>query len=223
MNLLKRYIVTTRPWSFTMSVISVTVGTLLAAADGPVSYLWYALTVLGIIMFHAAANVINDYYDTRYQVDEPDSPTAKYRAHPIISGLLTPRQLFLEGVVLLALTALVGFAAAFFRSYHIIWIGLTGLLTCVFYTAGPVKFKYRAFGELAVFMMWGPLMVEGAYAVQRQVLSMKALYVSVPFGLLVALVLFANNFRTPPMTPVTTSRRSASSSAGKTVTNSSSS
>ncbi|HQG35089.1 MAG TPA: prenyltransferase, partial [Syntrophales bacterium] len=63
------------------------------------------------------------------------------------------------------------------------------------YTAGPVKFKYRAFGELAVFMMWGPLMVEGAYAVQRQVLSMKALYVSVPFGLLVALVLFANNFR----------------------------
>jgi len=194
-NLLKRYLIATRPWSFTMSVVSVTVGTLLAAADGPVSYLWYGLTVLGIVTFHASANVINDYFDTRYAVDQPDSPTAKYRPHPILSGMLTPRQVLLEAVVLLLVTAVVGFAAAFFRSYHILWIGFVGLLTCVFYTAGPVKFKYRAFGELAVFMMWGPLMVEGAYAVQRQALSVKAIYVSVPFGLLVALVLFANNFR----------------------------
>jgi 1,4-dihydroxy-2-naphthoate octaprenyltransferase len=38
-------------------------------------------------------------------------------------------------------------------------------------------------------------MVEGAYAVQRQALSVKALYISIPFGILVALVLFANNMR----------------------------
>jgi 1,4-dihydroxy-2-naphthoate octaprenyltransferase len=44
-------------------------------------------------------------------------------------------------------------------------------------------------------MMWGPLMVEGAYAVQRQMLSLKALYISIPFGILVALVLLANNMR----------------------------
>ncbi|MGZ6220823.1 MAG: UbiA family prenyltransferase, partial [Syntrophales bacterium] len=80
-------------------------------------------------------------------------------------------------------------------SWHILWIGLIGLFTSIYYTAGPVKFKYRALGEFAVFMMWGPLMIEGAYAVQRQALSMKALYISVPFGVLVALVLFANNMR----------------------------
>ena len=38
-------------------------------------------------------------------------------------------------------------------------------------------------------------MFEGAYAVQRQTLSLKALVVSVPFGILVALVLLANNIR----------------------------
>ncbi|MDI9570167.1 MAG: prenyltransferase [Pseudomonadota bacterium] len=194
-DLLKRYFIATRPWSFTMSLISVTVGVLLAAADGAVSYPWFALTILGIVCVHAGANVFNDYFDTRYQVDETDSPTAKYRTHPILSGMLTPRQLLGEGIVLLALAVAIGLAASALRSFHILWIGLVGMLTCVFYTAGPVKFKYRALGELAVFTMWGPLMVEGAYAVQRQALSMKALYVSVPFGLLVALVLFANNFR----------------------------
>jgi len=192
---IKAYFIATRPWSFTMSLISVSVGTLLAAKEGPISWVWYALTALGITLFHAAANVINDYFDTRYQVDQQDSPTAKYRPQPILSGMLTPRELLGEAIFLFALTFVIGMTAAVVISWHILWIGVVGFLTSVFYTAAPIKFKYRAFGELAVFLMWGPLMVEGAYAVQRQSLSLSALVFSVPFGVLVALVLFANNMR----------------------------
>jgi 1,4-dihydroxy-2-naphthoate octaprenyltransferase len=43
--------------------------------------------------------------------------------------------------------------------------------------------------------MWGPLMVAGSYFVQRQAFSMDALWISLPFGILVALVLLANNIR----------------------------
>ncbi len=189
------YVIATRPWSFTMSLISVSVGTLLASQTGPISWTWYLVTAVGITLFHAAANVINDYFDTRYQIDQHDSPTAKYRPQPILSGMLTPRQLLGEAVVLFALTFCVGMAAAVLISWHILWIGVAGFLLSVYYTAGPVKFKYRALGELAVFVVWGPLMVEGAYAVQRHSLSGKALAISVPFGLLVSLVLFANNMR----------------------------
>ncbi|MDP1991827.1 MAG: prenyltransferase [Syntrophales bacterium] len=146
-------------------------------------------------IFHAAANVINDYFDTRYHVDQPDSPTAKYRPQPILSGMLTPRQLLGEAIVLFALTLVIGVTTAVVVSWHILWIGVIGFLTSVFYTAAPIKFKYRALGEPAVFMIWGPLMIEGAYAVQRQALSLKVLIISIPFGLLVALVLFANNMR----------------------------
>ena len=192
---MKIYIIATRPWSFTMSILSVSVGALLAAESGPISWPWFAVTVVGIVIFHAAANVINDYFDTKYRIDQPDSPTAKYRQQPIISGLLSMRELYWEFVVLFGITSVIGVITAYFRTYHVLWIGLIGLLTSIFYTAGPVKFKYRALGELAVFMMWGPLMIEGAYAVQRHALSMKALYISIPFGTLVALVLFANNMR----------------------------
>jgi 1,4-dihydroxy-2-naphthoate octaprenyltransferase len=178
-----------------MSLISVSVGTLLAAREGSISWVWYALTALGITVFHAAANVINDYFDTRYQIDQEDSPTAKYRPQPILSRMLTPRQLLGEAIALFALTLIIGVAAAALVSWHILWIGFVGFLTSVFYTAAPIKFKYRALGEPAVFMMWGPLMIEGAYAIQRQALSLKAFIISVPFGVLVALVLFANNMR----------------------------
>ena len=43
--------------------------------------------------------------------------------------------------------------------------------------------------------MWGPLMVAGAYFVQRQTFSLNAFWISLPFGALVALVLLANNIR----------------------------
>jgi 1,4-dihydroxy-2-naphthoate octaprenyltransferase len=192
---IKKYVIATRPWSFTMSLISVSVGTLLAAQERSVSWAWYALTAAGITVFHAAANVINDYFDTRYLIDQPDSPTAKYRPQPILSGMLTPHQLLGEAIGLFALTLVIGMTAAVVVSWHILWIGVVGFLTSVFYTAAPIKFKYRAFGELAVFIIWGPLMIEGAYAMQRQSLSLKVLIISIPFGVLVALVLFANNMR----------------------------
>lgn len=195
MSGIRKYVIATRPWSFTMSIISVTVGALLAAESGPVSWPWFVVTVIGIVLFHAAANLINDYYDTLYSIDQPDSPTVKYRPQPIFSGLLTMRELYWEFVILFGITAVIGLVTAYLRTYHVLWIGLIGLTTSIFYTAGPVKFKYRALGEFAVFMMWGPLMIEGAYAVQRHVLSLKALYISIPFGTLVALVLFANNMR----------------------------
>jgi len=195
LDTIKKYVIATRPWSFTMSLISVSVGTLLAVEEGSVSWGWFFLTAVGIMAFHAAANLINDYCDTLYGIDREDSPTAKYRPQPLLSGMLTPRQLLTEAAVLLALTVIIGATAAFVRSWHVLWIGIIGIFTCVFYTAGPVKFKYRALGEFAVFMMWGPLMIEGAYAVQRGALSVKALYISIPFGVLVALVLFANNMR----------------------------
>ena len=38
-------------------------------------------------------------------------------------------------------------------------------------------------------------MFEGAFAVQHQTLSLKVLYISIPFGILVGLVLLANNIR----------------------------
>jgi 1,4-dihydroxy-2-naphthoate octaprenyltransferase len=192
---IKEYFVATRPWSFTMSLISVSVGTLIAAEEGPILWGWYALVCLGIVCFHATANVYNDFFDTRYQVDQPDSPTARYRPQPILAGMFTPRQLLVEGMVLNAVTIAIGMTLAFQRSFLVFWIGFLGFLASVFYTAGPVKYKYRALGELFVFLMWGPLMFEGAYAVQRQALSLKALYLSVPFGILVALVLLANNIR----------------------------
>jgi 1,4-dihydroxy-2-naphthoate octaprenyltransferase len=133
---LKDYFIATRPWSFTMSLISVSAGTLLAAEDGPILWRWYALASIGIVCFHAAANIYNDYFDTRYQVDQPDSPTARYRPQPILTGMFTPAQLLTEGVVLSGITILIGLILSFERSMLVFWIGLIGLYLHPFRDSG---------------------------------------------------------------------------------------
>ena len=195
MPTIRNYVIATRPWSFSMSLISVSLGTLLAAEQGSIHWGWYLAVAIGMVLCHAAGNVLNDYFDTKSGVDQPDSGTVKYRPHPVLGGLMSPEAVLVEALVLLGLAALIGMTLVFFRSVLILWIALAGLLLTVFYTGRPINLKYRALGELVVFLIWGPLMFQGAYVAQAGTLSMKALVASVPFGVLVALVLFANNIR----------------------------
>ena len=195
MGVYKKWFLATRPWSFTMTAISVSVGALMAAMDGSFSWSLYLLTLAGVIFMHSAANLFNDYYDILSGVDTCDVSTARYRPHPLAEGSLTLTEVMMEAIFLFALAAAIGIFLAVTRGWTILILAVIGAFAGIFYTAPPFRYKYMALGEISVFLMWGPLMVEGAYFVQRQTLSLDALWASLPFGVLVALVLFANNLR----------------------------
>ncbi len=195
MNIFRDWFLASRPWSFTMTAISVSVGSGLASADGAFSWNLYLITLFCVILLHGATNLINDYYDVKSGVDKVDVSTAQYRPHPLLEGRLKPVQVrnfsfFLYGLVLIG-----GLYLTVTRGWVILVLGLIGAGASVFYTAPPFKYKYSALGEFSVFLMWGPLMVEGAYYVQRQQFSQEAFWISIPFGALVALVLLINNVR----------------------------
>jgi 1,4-dihydroxy-2-naphthoate octaprenyltransferase len=167
----------------------------MAAMDGAFSWSLYLLTLAGVIFMHSAANLFNDYYDILSGVDTCDVSTARYRPHPLAEGSLTLTEVMIEAIFLFALAAAIGIFLAVTRGWTILMLAVIGAFAGIFYTAPPFRYKYMALGEISVFLMWGPLMVEGAYFVQRQTLSLDALWASLPFGVLVALVLFANNLR----------------------------
>ncbi len=195
MILYKNWFLASRPWSFSMTAISVSVGSALAAIEGGFSRPLYLLTLIGAVLMHAGTNLINDYYDVKSGVDTPSALTAQYRPHPIVHGLLPAGRVLQAALGLFIIAAAIGIYLTVLCGWTVFWIGLIGVAAGMSYTAPPFKYKYFALGEISVFLMWGPLMVEGAYYVQRQALSAKALLVSIPFGVLVALVLLANNIR----------------------------
>jgi 1,4-dihydroxy-2-naphthoate octaprenyltransferase len=192
---LKIWFLATRPWSFTMTAISVGVGGAVAALDGAFDVLLFLLTLVGAVCVHGATNLINDYFDYKSGVDRPGAPTTLYRPHPLVQGLISPQAVLWVSAGLYAIAAIIGLALIVLKGAGLLWFILVGAIASFFYTAGPIKYKYLALGELAVFLMWGPVIVGGTYFVQRGSLSLDAVLISVPFGLLVALVLLANNLR----------------------------
>ncbi|MFZ0727417.1 MAG: 1,4-dihydroxy-2-naphthoate octaprenyltransferase [Desulfobacterales bacterium] len=191
----RNWFLASRPWSFTMTAISVAVGGAIAAADGPFYWGLFFLSISGAVCLHAATNLINDYYDVKSGVDTIEVSTAQYRPHPLVEGKIQPRSVLTAAYLLFALATVMGLWLTAVRGWPLLAIGVAGLLASIAYTAPPVSYKYVALGELSVFLMWGPLMVEGAYFAQRGTFSADALWISIPFGVLVALVLLANNLR----------------------------
>jgi 1,4-dihydroxy-2-naphthoate octaprenyltransferase len=91
---------------------------------------------------------------------------------------------------------LVGGTLAWLRTAWLWPILLAGIFLNIFYTGlGRSSLKYIAMGEAAVFLAFGPLLIMGSYAVQTRSLSWDVFLLSLPTGILVALVLFANNLR----------------------------
>jgi len=194
-ELYRNWFLASRPWSFIMTAISIGVGGAVAAIDGPFSWTLFAATLLGAVFLHAATNLINDYYDVQKGVDTVAAATAQYRPHPLVEGKLRPKSVLAASCLLFAIGAGIGLWLAAERGWPILTIGVVGVLASLAYTAPPVSYKYIALGEFSVFLMWGPLMVEGTYYVQHQQFSAHALWISIPFGTIVALVLLANNLR----------------------------
>ncbi len=191
------YVLAARPWSFTMTLISVTLGSLLGSRGGPFGWAVYGLTLAGMICVHAATNLLNDYCDFRHGVDRPDSPTARYREHPLLTGRLRPAEVLAAAWLLYGLALAEAFILAAWRGWFILAPVAVGGLASVFYSAGPLKYKHRGGGELSVFLMWGPLMMLGAGYLQSASWSAwkAVLPISVLQGLWVALVIFANNLK----------------------------
>jgi 1,4-dihydroxy-2-naphthoate octaprenyltransferase len=194
-NAYRNWFLAARPWSFAMTAISVSVGSTVAAVEGAFSWPLYLLTLIGAVLMHAASNFINDYDDVRHGVDSPDVPTARYRPHPLMEGRLQLEQVRLAAFLLYLVAALIGVFLSATRGMLVLILGIIGTAAGITYTAAPLNYKYKALGEFSVFLMWGPLMVTGAYYVQQQAVSADALLISIPFGVLVALVLLANNIR----------------------------
>ncbi len=191
---IKTWYLATRPWSFSMSAISVTIGSVWAT-EGVFSFGWYFLTLLGMVALHGATNLLNDYYDVKNQIDTPLSPTVQYRPHPLLEHAVGLRQVLFFSLLLYALGITIGWYLTATRGWPILLIGVIGVLTAISYTAPPLNLKYHALGEPTVFLLWGPLAMLGAHYVQTQDFDPAIVLISLPFGILVGLVLLANNIR----------------------------
>ena len=194
-----KWLVITRAAVFSMTVTSGLIGGLLAVGaqqlTGEVTVDWglLALAIVGLVVAHAANNMINDFFDLEGGVDTDDYVRALYAPHPILSGWVTKRQL---GAAILLANAIDLAILVFFvtqRGWLVVPFALGGLFVSVFYVAPPIRLKHHGLGEPGVFLVWGPLMVGGTFLAATGTIPGWVLLASVPYALIVTAVLFGKH------------------------------
>ncbi|MHA1734782.1 MAG: 1,4-dihydroxy-2-naphthoate octaprenyltransferase [Candidatus Thorarchaeota archaeon] len=182
----------------TASVVPILFGTAIAwAVTGEFAPGILALTLVAGMFLHFGANVANDYFD---HLSGTDDMNVEYVApfsggsRVIQEGLLTPREVLAGSFVFFGIAVAIGFYLFLLFGWVIVILGLVGAASGFFYTAPPVRLVSRGIGEVFIGLNFGILMTLGSYFVQTESLSWEPVWASVPVALLIASVLFINEF-----------------------------
>jgi len=182
------------------TIVPILVGAAVAKYAGyPVDWGWLGLTVLGGSLLHIGTNTSNDYFD---HISGTDALNYNYSnvglnggSRSIQMGLITPKGMLTVAIATFALSAIVGIPLILKAGMSVLWLGLIGFLSGLFYTAPPFRFSSRkGLGELLIGLNFGPLMVAGSTLIQTGQLLPEAFFAGIPIGFLIAAVVYVNEF-----------------------------
>jgi 1,4-dihydroxy-2-naphthoate octaprenyltransferase len=190
LDVISRWLIATRSAVLVMTLISAAIAGLLAARDGRFNLVLWLLVTVGLLFAHATNNLVNDLTDHLKGVDKDNYFRAQYGPQPLEHGLMTRGQVLLYTAVtgLIALGA--GAVLVAVRGEATLALLVIGILFVLFYT-WPLK--YIGMGEVAVIIVWGPLMVGGGYYAITGQLPLSVLLTSLPVALAATTVLFGKH------------------------------
>ena len=182
------------------TIMPILVGAAVAKFMGfSVDWAWLGLTILGGSLLHIGTNTSNDYFD---HLSGTDNINYNYSnkglnggSRGIQMGLITPIGVRNLTIIVFALSVLVGIPLIQKAGMQVLWLGLIGFLSGLFYTAPPFRFSSRkGLGELLIGLNFGPLMVAGSTLIQTGKLLPEAFLAGIPLGFLIAAVVYINEF-----------------------------
>lgn len=193
--MIKTYLTALRAPFLAGSLVTVAVGSAYAFYLGMFSLSLFCITLLGVGFLHLGSNLLNDYYDAR------GSDPVNVRLTPfsggsrvIQEGELSARNVLLMALFFVALGVASGIWLVFLKRPWVVLFGGLGLFSGWVYSASPFQWMSKGLGELVIFLAFGPLITLGTFYVMTGSVSWPAFAVGFPQGLLVAAIIWINEF-----------------------------
>lgn len=198
MRRIKTYFFAVRPQFLPAVAIPVALGASTAwAAEGRFNALYFAVSLVAALLYHAGMNVLNDYFDFKNGADNIN----KNGLAPFTGGsrfiqnkLMTPKETAALGCALVSGGSLAGMYLAYKTGLPLLAIGAAGLFSGIFYSAPPFFFAGRGLGEIIVGLNFGVLTVAGSHFVQTGGLSPAPLFAALPLSFFISALLYINEF-----------------------------
>ena len=192
---LKNWIIVAHPWAWSASVSPAIVAYSFifflfktGGYIGEVNWIYGVIGFIGMLIFHVSGNLMNEYQDYINGVDVMEK-TGPPRL--IVQGLFKPKTVLYYSLTMLTLGILIGIYLLINTGWQLSIIGFIGILSVVFYH----KFKYKALGELLIYICYAMAVPIGIAFVITGQLIWTTLLIAAPTGLLVVGILHANNTR----------------------------
>lgn len=184
---------------FTASIVPVILGTAIAwSRRGEFNAGYFILTLFAGVLFHAGTNVLNDYFDHLSGNDALNEEFVRPftgGSRMIQNNALSPREVLVFAVALFTAGSAIGIYLTIQVGTGVLLLGVIGLLSGFFYSCPPIALVNRGVGELTIGLNFGALMTLGAYYVQTGHFAWEPLLAAIPLSLLIALVVFVNQFQ----------------------------
>jgi 1,4-dihydroxy-2-naphthoate octaprenyltransferase len=190
LDFVSKWLIATRAAVLIMTFISAAIAGILAFRDGQFHLGRWALLAVGLVMAHALNNLLNDLTDSRRGVDKDNYFRTQYGSQPLEAGLWTERQLLKYAAATGLIALACGLVLTYLQGWPVLVLLGLGAFFVLFYT-WPLK--YIGLGELAVVIVWGPLMIGGGYYVITGVWSWPVALVSLVYALGPTTVIFGKH------------------------------
>jgi 1,4-dihydroxy-2-naphthoate octaprenyltransferase len=181
-----------RPRTLPAAIAPVLVGSALAWHDGKFVPVAATLCLGFALLVQIGTNFANDYYDF---VRGADTAARVGPRRAVAAGLIAPATMKAAMIAVFAAAFACGLGLLAWGGPWLLAIGVASIVSGYAYTGGPWPLAYVGLGDVFVFIFFGLVAVGGTYFVQAGRLTLDAVLVGVPIGLLAANILVVNNYR----------------------------
>jgi 1,4-dihydroxy-2-naphthoate octaprenyltransferase len=190
LDVISKWLISTRAAVLIMTFLSGAFAGIFAFRDGKFDLLKWVLVTLGLIFSHATNNLLNDFTDFNRGVDQDNYYRAQYGPQPLVHGLMSKQQHLTYAGITGAIAVVFGLILTAMTGWWTLLLLAAGAFFVLFYT---YPLKYIGLGEIAVLVVWGPLMIGGGYYVITGLWSWTVVLASLPYALGVTGVIFGKH------------------------------
>ena len=187
---LSRWFISTRAAVLLMTLFAAIIAGLYAQISGSMNWLNFALVSVGLVLAHAANNILNDLSDHRRGVDKDNAFRTQYGTQPVEQGFMTQSASLRMALITGFLAALTGIYLVYASGLDVLWFFLAGI---VFLFAYNWPLKHIGLGEPLVVVVWGPMMIGGGFLAITGYWSWEVAIASLPYALGPTAVLFGKH------------------------------
>ena len=185
-----------RYFSLPQTIIPYILAVVLASKHYKIDCFLSILGLIGVVLAHLGVNILDDYFDwkkgaveARKKLIDGGMRARSHKCYYLENNSTTLGAILTVALSMCAVAVGIGLFIALKVGVAVLVIaGITGFLG-FFYAAPPIRLSYHGLGEIAVGIIFGPLLMAGAYITAGGRIDMPLILASLIVGIFVLNIL----------------------------------